>query len=543
MPGRRPSGLCLLALALFLSTAVAGCVHTARLRDRLVVVQTQDFPSLDPIFVSGAGGQSLATLLFSYLLKIDDRGRLVPDVATAVPSRRNGGISADGTTIVYHLRPDVRFSDGVPLTSADVAFTIRTIANPRSDAPSRLGFDDVLWVQTPDPLTVRVRLRAPFAPVLTLLCAPGSAVPILPEHLLRGHVRLGQLPFSEAPIGSGPYVVRSWKREDSLELTANQNYFGGAPHIRKIELRFAAASSTALTMLRSGDADAYVNADDTQFRELKSIPEMRVESFPIDGTGALIFNTHDPVMSDPRVRRAFAESFGARELIDKALLGASRARDPGLGLFQWAYDPRAFAMPHYDPNDAARLLNQAGWRSAPGGIRERDGRPLATELIVRADKPTSTVMATAIQAAERSLGFEVTIRRLPVALLVAPPSACGPLYGGRYGVALFPFIGGFDPDVTDQFACNRIPPNGFNKARYCNPQLDAIMRDASLTFDRSRRIADYRRIQAILAHDLPMVALYQLVSIDAFPRWLHGQTSAIDTPFWNVAAWYLTKPT
>ena len=125
-----------LALAL-LALLVAGCArpeHT-RERDHLTIVQTQDFQSLDPIFVSGVGGQELASLIYSYLVKFDDRGELIPDAAVAVPTRANGGISPDGKTIVYHLRPGLRFSDGSSLTSFDVAETIGHVAFPGRTRP------------------------------------------------------------------------------------------------------------------------------------------------------------------------------------------------------------------------------------------------------------------------------------------------------------------------------------------------------------------------------------------------------------------------
>ena len=128
--------------ALFIvSVLVAGCVQPeGGNRDHLRIVQTQDFPSLNPIFVSGVGGQELAALVYSYLVKFNDRGELVPDAAVAVPTRANGGVSRDGLTIVYHLRPGIRFSDGTSLTAFDVAETIGHVAFPGTDAPSRVAF-------------------------------------------------------------------------------------------------------------------------------------------------------------------------------------------------------------------------------------------------------------------------------------------------------------------------------------------------------------------------------------------------------------------
>ncbi|MDQ2866587.1 MAG: ABC transporter substrate-binding protein [Candidatus Eremiobacteraeota bacterium] len=486
-------------------------------------MQTQDFTSLNPAYVSGVGGQELAALLYSYLVKIDDRGRLVPDAAREVPTQRNGGISRDGLTLTYRLRSGIHFSDGRPLTAADVVYTIGRVADTATDIPSRIGFDDVTNVRALDPLTVRVRLARPFAPIILYLCGPGNAVAIVPRD-----------GFGSAPIGSGPYVVERWDRDDRLELRANARYFGGRPNIDRILIRFMGSSTTAMQTLVSREADAYVNADDSQYEALRALRNVRVDDVPIDGTGALIFNTQDATFRDVRVRRAFAMALNPASIVEKTLGGAGRAAAPGRGLFLWAYDPSAYAMPSYDPRAAATLLSGAGYAAVPDGTRAKDGRPLTADLIVRSDKPSNAEMATQIQAAARLVGFTVSIRRLAVSTLVAPN---GPLYGGSYQVALFPFIAGFDPDVTDQFACNRVPPNGFNKPRYCNRRLDSLLARAASTYDRRTRTRLYRNIETILARELPLDALYQAMSINAFPKSLTGQTTAVNSPFWNVRAW------
>ena len=522
--------------ALFIvSVLVAGCVQPeGGNRDHLRIVQTQDFPSLNPIFVSGVGGQELAALVYSYLVKFNDRGELVPDAAVAVPTRANGGVSRDGLTIVYHLRPGIRFSDGTSLTAFDVAETIGHVAFPGTDAPSRVAFDDIAAISTPDELTVKVYLRSPYAPIVLYLCGPGNAVPILPGRLLQGHAHMRGTTLDTEPIGSGPYRVERWQRGKRLELRANPYYFGGKAKIERITILPVASAGAAYQMLRAGEADGYVNADDSQYAQLSALPGKRTEEVPIDGTGALIFNTTRSALADARVRRAFTQALDLQAIVNKTMLGRNRTRDPGRGLFEWAYDPRAYAMPAHDIRAAARLLDAAGWRMGPDGTRHKGAATLTLDIIVRADKPSALEMATLMQAQERPLGIRVSIRRFAVSALVAPD---GPLYGGHYDVALFPFIAGFDPDVRDQFSCHRIPPHGFNKARFCDPALDSLMQAAVRPYERAERIPYYREVQRVLAAELPIVAMFQAVSIDTFPAGLRNERGAANTPFWNVAEW------
>lgn len=521
-----------------LAACAATRIEPLRSGGTLRVLQTQDVPSLNPIFVSGVGGQELGALLYSYLVTLDDQGRLVPDVATEVPTRENGGITGDGRIITYHLRSGVRFSDGSALTSADVAATIDAVRNPDSDVPSRAGFRDVVSVSAPDKQTVVVRLKQAYAPIITFLCAPGNAIPILPKRAVSGRVHLAGGPLDAQPIGSGPYLVRAWRRSDALELVSNPDYFRGEPAIGDILIRFVPSSSTALAMLRAGEADAFVNADDSQYRLLRALPGKYTIQNPIDGTGALFFNTRAGALSDANVRVAIAESINTSAIVVKTLLGAQRARDPGRGLFQWAYDPDAFAMPKYNPRDAARKFDAAGWRLDGHGMRRKDGVPLSFDILARADKPSGVAMATQMQAQLRDAGVALSVRRTAVLNLTSPS---GPLYSGHYSLALFPFINGFDPDVRDQFACDRIPPHGFNKPRYCNHHLDVLMASATQVYNRTERTQIYHVVQRVLAGDLPMLAMYQAVSINTFPSTLQGPTAAITTPFWNVGSWTWTS--
>jgi len=155
-------------------------------------------------------------------------------------------------------------------------------------------------------------------------------------------------------------------------------------------------------------------------------------------------------------------------------------------------------------------------------------------LVTRDDRPSQLAIATEMQAELHAAGVDLAIRKYPVSTLVAPD---GPLYGGHYDLALFTFIGGYDPDITDQFSCNHVPPRGFNKPRYCNPTLDTLMRKAAEAYDRPTRIALYRPIQTILARDLPMDVLFQAHAINLFPETMQGESNAPTGPFWNVANW------
>jgi peptide/nickel transport system substrate-binding protein len=199
---------------------------------RIGVLRTID--SLNPLLTGQAAVTDIAQFLFDGLIRFDDRGEPIPDVAVLIPTRENGGISADGKTITYHLRKDVRFSDGHPLTAEDVVFTWQQDMNPRNNVPFHFPYDQAQSVVAKDPYTVVVRLKAPSAPFVSNFFRCGAQGTILPKHLLAGNADLNQLPYNAKPIGSGPFMVERYEINSTLVMVPNPYWFGGKPGLQRV---------------------------------------------------------------------------------------------------------------------------------------------------------------------------------------------------------------------------------------------------------------------------------------------------------------------
>ena len=506
-----------------------------------VIVQQREPRTLNPELENGVNSMEWGALLFSYLLMWNDRGALVGDVAAAVPTYANGGISRDGLTITYHIRRGVRFSDGVPLTAADCVYTIRAILDPRNDVQSRYGYDRIVSVTAPNPYTMVLRLRKPFAPLISLVLT-AEDFPILPKHVLGRYPDFNAIPFDQRPVGSGPYVVRRWVHGDRVEMDANPRYFRGKPAIAHLTIRFVPDAVTAIDELRTGEANGFFDDLDTDdYPQLRTIPGVTTTLTPLNEVGALIFNTADRITRDARVRRALAEAVDTRRLATQAYRNTQRAHDAGRGLFQWAYDERAYPNVPYDPQEAKRLLREAGWIAGADGIARKDGHPLRLLLIFQSNVLGDEIFASAVRQYELAVGAEVALKAFNVNLFVAPPSEGGPVYSGRFQMALYPFENGNDPDPTDQFACSRVPPHGYNKSRFCDPAADVLMARALRTYDPSARKALYVRLEQILYRQLPIEITFQTREIDAFTTRLRGESVSPDGPFWNVYAWRVSS--
>jgi len=507
--------------------------------DTLVVAQQREPASLNPALENGTSSTEWGELLFQYLVKYDDRGRLVGDAATSVPSPQNGGISRDGLTITYHLRSGLRFADGTSLTAKDCVYSIDAINDPANNPQTRFGYNVVRKAEAPDETTLVLHLRRPFAPLLVVVLAP-QGFPILPAHLLAKLHDFNKIPFNAMPVGSGPYVVTNWVRGDHVEMRANPYYYRGKPAIEHLRIRFVADPNTAMNLLRTKEVGGYFSdLDYGNYPLLQQIAGVRVTRTPMNAVGAIIFNTQDPITSDARVRRALATAIDIPSTMQKTYRGAVSTTNAGRGLFIWAHDPKAYPDVRYDPAQARALLDAAGWKLGADGVRRKDGRPLDVLFIIQSATPGDTIIGNAVAQYEKAVGANVTLKAYNVTQFVAPAGEGGPVYGGKFQMALYPFVNGDDPDTTDQFSCAAVPPHGYNKSRLCDPRVDGLLAQGQRTYDLAQRKAVYRQLQTILHEAMPIALLYQRPELDTFTDRLHHQTTSLSTAWWNAGAWTL----
>jgi peptide/nickel transport system substrate-binding protein len=537
----RPAGRLILAVLAIVFAAGCGAGRApAHATDTLVIAQAWEPHTLNPLLHIDYNAYELDNLVYSMLLQQDAGGRLVPDLATNVPSLSNGQISADGRRIVYHLRRGLQWQDGQLLTASDVVFTYRAIMNPHTSVPSRDGYDGIDHVEAPDAYTIVVHLKHRFSSFLSFFFAPGQGYPVLPAHLLSRYASLDAVRFNSMPIGSGPYRVVRWSRGDRLELEANSRYFAGSPHIQHLIVRYVPNGATILNQLQTGEADVYFMADPSETHVATGSSTLTIYSHPIAGVQYVFFNTQNEVLRDSRVRRALALSLDVPYIANVVSQSRFSARYAQRGQFYWAFDPSVPDLTR-DVAAADRLLDDAGWRRGPDGIRLREGKPLILELSYQSGRPVDATIGALIQQQVKVRGIAVMLKGYRIEQYVAPASLAGPLYSGKFQLALL--YGGFpDPDVSHVYGCASVAPNGYNFARYCNPALDAELRAATSTFDLGARFKAYSVVQRILARDVPSIIMWQDQEIDIVPSRLRGFAPSIISPFFRADRWELASP-
>ncbi len=494
--------------------------------------------TLNPILASDTTEGMLARLTSDLLVSVDPSGkRQIPILAREVPTLQNGGISKDGLTVTYHLRHGVRWQDGAPFTSADVKFSYAAIMNPANNVGSRTGFSVISRVDTPDRYTVVFHLKHRYAPfVNTVFGESDNPYTVIPAHLLAKLPNLNNAPFNQLPIGTGPFKVVRWVRGDRIEYVANDDYFLGKPKIRRIIVRIVPDENTEIALLRAHDIDWMFEASPHAYRELKTIPDIRLVLVAQNAYEGLAINTARPILADLRVRRAIAYALDKPRLLADFTAGSATLATEDLPTFLWAYEPDVRRYPT-DPSAAERLLAQAGWLPGPDGIRRRRGRRLTLVLSYNTGNATRQALAIAVQAALRSIGIDVQIRTYPASLLFAPYGMGGILARGNFDLDLTGWIAGIDPNNADQFSCSALPPNGSNITRFCTPALDAAQRAALTNYDQTARKRAYSTIQRLLADDVPEIFFWYPRQIQPINLDFKGFAPNPVNEAWNAYQW------
>ncbi len=529
---------CILGLVVFLSacTTVQTTGTARHANDTLQVGSAIEPNSLNPMISTESVENMIGSLIFDKLVDVDGGGKVIPRLASVVPSLQNGGISRDGLTITYHLRHGVRWQDGAPFTSRDVAFSFGQVMNSRNNVSARVGYEDVASVQTPDPYTVMFHLKRPYAPIITTLFACNvSPQYVLPEHLLRNKADFNNVPFNSAPVGTGPYRLVKWARGDRIELAANPSYFLGRPHIQRIIVHIIPQENTAINQLRTHELDWFYNGSEASYNQLKRISAVKAFSTLENSYRGMMMNTESPIMRDVRVRRAIAYAIDKNGIVTKVTYGAAHAATEDIPSFLWAYDPH---VQTYSQNvrTARALLAQAGWKPGPDGVVVKDGQPMDLRFVLRQGAVADTAMSVIIQSQLREVGIATTIKTFPGSTLFLNGTN-GILAGGHYDIELSGFASGFDPDNAAEFTCAARPPNGYNWTRYCNSEMDAAQAQALQTYDLQARKRAYSRIEGLLARDVPQIFMYWAPEIDAVNPALKNFQPSPYQPDWNAYQW------
>ncbi len=508
---------CALAIV-FAMLIPAGCTRAHRTIDHpaatLVVATTEEPDSLDPLLANLAVANDPITLAYDGLVRFGPSGAILPDLALTVPSHANGGISDDGRTIVYRLRRDVRWQDGVPFSARDVIFTWRALTDPNRNVPTHAGYDRIASIDAPDAWTVRVRLRERYAPALSLF-ACGRQGAIVPAHKVNGY------------IGTGAYRIVQWRRGDEVQFERNP-FAVNRPAFDRVDLRFMHDDQSVLNALHDGSIDAALLLDTTSLAQAQRDSQLAVHSTNTLEWEHLSFNLRpgSGPQTNIHVRRAIAYALDPALLRRSYLYGFGGLAPLDQAPSSWARDPSIGFYP-FNREAARREL-----------ARSRYSHPQLT-LVSTTGNDQRYRLEIGVQSALRDIGIDLTIKNVPANLLLARSVDRGLLTSGKYQIALFSFVA-ISPDPNDErfVATSSLPPNGNNLSGYSNRDVDQLVQRGLETYDRNERTAIYHAIQRHLIDDLPFYTLVWTPSSVVARRDLQGiEAVPLGSDLWNISTW------
>jgi peptide/nickel transport system substrate-binding protein len=496
--------------------------------------------TLNPLLGEQQTETDLSMFWAGYLFNWNDQNQWVPELATEVPTTKNGGISPDGLTITYHLRKGVKWQDGAPFSADDVIFTWQAVMNPANNVQTRTGYDLITRIEKKDDYTIVIHLKKPWAPFInTFFTMSSTAYPILPKHLLAQYPNINRVTYNIKPIGTGPFIVQEWQNGVVLRMTANPNYWRGPPKLKEVDYYVIPNETTILTQLEAHEKDMEYYAPASQAPSLKNLAGFRVYLTPFTQFGVVALNLSNPILSDIRVRQALAYAIDTQQLIDTVSHDVNMQGDSDQPPFLWAHAD-GLKQYSYAPGLANELLDEAGWLKGADGFRYKNGQKLSLQIAGSAGVAVTEKLEVLIQRAWQSVGIDVSIKNYESSLYFANYATGGILQAGKYETAIYSWINGVDPDDSTLFMCNQFPPNGQNNFHFCNHDLDAAEQVALTQYDQDKRKVAYDKIQRILTEEEPIIITWFVRRQDVVNSDLKNYKPAhAVTTFWNTWQWEL----
>ncbi|NLE76212.1 MAG: peptide ABC transporter substrate-binding protein [Chloroflexi bacterium] len=475
------------------------------------------------------------------MVVVNEKLEYVPVLITELPTVQNGGISADSLTWTLHLRDDVQWHDGKPLTSADVKFTYEMIMREGNQVVSRVGWDQVESVETPDEHTVVFNFAKVDAPFLMRL----SAAEVLPKHILDGLTaeEFNNHQWMRAPVGTGPFKFKEWVSGDHITVVKNPDYFvESQPYLDEIVYRIVPDANTLLNMTETGEVHVQLRVQDDLAELLDKMPHVdRVTTQSLTPWLIWINNNH-PLFKDVRTRQALAYGFDKEIICEKVFRGLSEPADGPVSPQLAAYNPNIMKFRH-DPEKAKVLLEEVGWKDADGdGVREAhgvegvvDGTPLKFETANIPGEQIRIQLLSLVHAQWKEIGVQAEINGVDVATLF------GKMLPGNDLETGYSYIGRYvDPDFGSLYLDRVKYNNNGNYVGYSNPKVDELILASQQTADQALRIQYLQEAQAIIAEEVPQLFMGWRADTTAVTKNLHGYLPGTGyVELWNAAEWWL----
>lgn len=530
------AGSTLAGILLALQPAASGTTPKSNGKTFVTTLYTS-VSTFNPFLAYFAGETEVLTDIYPTLTWFNADNEPVPYLA------RSWSVSADKLTWTFHLKTGLKWSDGVPLTAGDVAWTYNLmIHNSTAGTANGSLVANFKSVAAPDASTVVITTLSPQANMLNLIAVP----PIVPEHVWASKVKtLGTFTNTTTPVvGYGPYEMTGYLADQYVTLTANKKFFLGAPRYNTVILESLKNSEAAEAALRDGEIDQTDDLTATEWHSLQKVSGIKTYETEANAWDAVEINpgartrsgkpmgNGNPILHDPVVREAIADGIDRPELVQKVLDGAG---SPGSAYLppaypEWAWSPPAGQAENYDPAKANALLTAAGYPMGKNGYRydKKTGKELDFRLGIHSDYNTDSQVASYLVGWMKAIGIKLTVQAMSTTDLN------NQLALGNWDLLMDAWATTEDPTyLLSVQTCGVLPTNtsgsgGNTDSFYCNKTYDHLYAAEQTQFNAAAREADVRQMEAMLYKENNDVILLYNNTLAAVrsayaPGFVHGR--------------------
>ncbi len=461
-----------LALAIGATGALAG--------GTLKIGRDQDSTTFDPILISQNADLWVIINANAMLVRNNYDGTAVePDLA------ESWDISDDGLVYTFHLRPDLKFSDGSPIKGSDIRFSLERLRDTK-EAVFGAMYSPMKTIETPDDRTVVITLSQPTAPFITFIAMFAAA--ILPEDQVKNRYD----EFLEHPIGAGNYKIVEWKRGEYVALEKNPYSWEAPakPKLDRVEWQYIPNDNTRILKLQAGEIDAMIFVPFNRVAELQQDPNLEVRLDPSTREDHLLVNHSHPPLDNKSVRKAICMAIDLDAIVQGATFGLGTPANSYIPKGSMFYNPENPRCP-YDPGKAKQMLADAGVKD------------LQLKLLLSAGDATGEQVAVLIQSQLAKIGVTVNIEKQEAG------QAWETEIAGDYDLSINYWTNDIiDPDEKTSFSLYGDPDNMSYHTRYKNPEVSKLIDEGRTEMDPAKRQEIYYKIQAIATDDVHWINLY-----------------------------------
>ncbi len=559
----------ILVLSLFSTFTFSACntqkeSPTAQRSDDVLKLLYWQAPTiLNPHLSVGLKDSEASRITLEPLASYDKNGELIPFLAAEVPTLENGGVAADGKSVTWKLKQDVKWSDGTPFTAADVVFTYEFIANPEVASTSADIYETIESVEAIDDYTVKINFKD-----VNPAWSRSLVSSILPRHLFEKYngSNAREAPANLKPVGTGPYRVVEFKPGDTVVYEANP-YFreAGKPYFKRVELKGGGDSaSAARAVLQTGDADFAWNIqiEPQVLQELEAAGKGKVIASFAPDVERILLNQTDPnkatadgerssvefphpFLTDKKVREALNKAID-RETIATKLYGVTGKATANV-LVSPAYYNSPNTSYEFNLEKAAALLDEAGWIDTNGnGIRDKNGVEMKV-LFQTSVNPVRQKTQQIIKQAFKSLGVEVELKSIDAGIFFSGDPANTDTTNHFYADLQMFTTGNANPEPVNylnRYTCDEIAQkeNSWSKdnySRYCNRAYDDLWQKSTLELDPEKRRQIFIQMNDLLVNDLVVIPIVDRADVVAVSNQLAGvDLTPWDSNSWNIKDWH-----